>query len=1572
MEYVNYKEDQQFIGLKVDFGAKVLPQSGALKYEYNPLQVFRVSNSAEALNVPKYSIVGLDTEKLKFSLNHPVDILTQPSYDGSVNLILNDGKHEPRLINTRFSTTGMNTYQIVDREGDNDTNIYDEDDFSVETSLYKKITSIVDLYFVGIGQSGNLKVGNYVFYFKLSDSDGNETDFIAESGVVTCHIGNLNDPFSIRGGFEDENSFKRATFELSNIDSSYSKVVVYYTRSTSSQDGNAITSAYKILSTFDVVNNKATVDVTGFEPTIPVDINEINLLYNVVDSAKAQTSCQNMLFLGNVKDSSINYKELSDLSLRIYPKISQEKNIGNVNYQYVDNTGGYEYYNAKNIYNYLGYWNNELYRFGIVYILDNYELSPVFNVMGCSNLTDKEDLSGELNIPLRVNDQRVYINTDKENYKFIYNDNQGNVIEKSELNTKGVIRINSSKSQIDDKGVTPIGIKFSIPADVLKELQQYGIKGYFFVRQKRIKTIFCQALPIGLDPCSYLPVLPISDNEYVAESFIDKNRLLTHGFDQRVRKLTDERILKSRAALCPEYDVNPQYYNQFFTNSSFIVDPVRNVGKFKNKGVHFYTDTNSSDDLPESSMYYITSVQDDTQYIKGKNQVFSARAGESADASKFSYLESKNKNTKATNLIRGIFGPYIGIEGNANLEGHVVNIRIPDYSENLMQEYFQIRYRDASPFHAISDRFPLNANSAQEHIVYRGDCYIGNFTHRMIRNFQDSDAPTNDDIVDPETWKNNYEIGGLDSASSRSKINRGDVNAVKIGHWATFKLCSTLNLSMRCTNPFYPTETGLTGKVRGFFPLQSMSPSGESKIPESFLHNEGFSVTLSEKNHFDLPEAPAIKNCFKTRIMYSDINVNDAFKNGYRTFRGTNYFDYPMTYGSITKMLEWYGYIICVFEHGIVTIPVNERAVATNSAGGNAFITTSNVLPENPNVISGSFGSQWADSIVQTPTAIYGVDTVAKKIWKLHVVGTLSPQFKLETISDFKLQKFLNDNISLTEHELLPIIGVRNVKTHYNAFKSDVMFTFYDDINTLEEKVWNLCYNELLDKFITFYSWVPSFSENIDNIFFTFDREASKATAKLYGDVSLIRLKSEFSNGKTNVLDFSSIRQDDTIGELFLEDVTIDTTADKESNRLFKDATIKYEITDDKLLGIFKIDENKLVYNSSEAWQVEGNSKGKVYTIPIRATIQYATQDATDQQLGTYQQTIDSTIIIADKLYLNSVENTYFWKHGQAGLMKTHDRIKPCLWYGKQHPFEFEFIVSENQTIHKIFTDLQIISNKAEPESLHFEISGDSYNFADDKKNIYFRQEAIKHLYQFNGSDIVYDKEYLNIKPEQRKSDYSRHFDKSTQFPVYYSRINTMNNIEDWYQSKSEIGKDYQRISGTEIKYNPLMNQFNVVTHIKGCPIGGKYKQEISENEYNNLKDGDYEYMLHTENGKHYMTLTYDRRNGNMWYREDKWYIQIPSIVYSQKNESEWGECPPLNIENSPLPQDIKDATSLKIPQALSKLGYNPSKFTNNSQWTERKETRIRDKFIRIKIRYSGKDLVVLYALLTLYTQSYV
>lgn len=82
------------------------------------------------------SLIDLDTEQLNFDLNHPVEIEVQPSYDGSVNLILNDDKNIPRLINFRFSVREKDTYEIVDRIGENDTNIYNSKTFDIDPSLY--------------------------------------------------------------------------------------------------------------------------------------------------------------------------------------------------------------------------------------------------------------------------------------------------------------------------------------------------------------------------------------------------------------------------------------------------------------------------------------------------------------------------------------------------------------------------------------------------------------------------------------------------------------------------------------------------------------------------------------------------------------------------------------------------------------------------------------------------------------------------------------------------------------------------------------------------------------------------------------------------------------------------------------------------------------------------------------------------------------------------------------------------------------------------------------------------------------------------------------------------------------------------------------------------------------------------------------------------------------------------------------------------------------------------------------------------------------------------------------------
>jgi hypothetical protein len=98
----------------------------------------------------------------------------------------------------------------------------------------------------------------------------------------------------------------------------------------------------------------------------------------------------------------------------------------------------------------------------------------------------------------------------------------------------------------------------------------------------------------------------------------------------------------------------------------------------------------------------------------------------------------------------------------------------------------------------------------------------------------------------------------------------------------------------------------------------------------------------------------------------------------------------------------------------------------------------------------------------------------------------------------------------------------------------------------------------------------------------------------------------------------------------------------------------------------------------------------------------------------------ESSVAITTKFNL-SLLTSDFWKHGQAGLIDITDKIYPTYWYGRQHPFEFECVVHDDPSIHKIFTNLELVANKAKPESFHYEVVGDVYDFAEDKPTMYFR-----------------------------------------------------------------------------------------------------------------------------------------------------------------------------------------------------------------------------------------------------------
>ena len=1888
--------------LKTDltFGSmyKIVPTEGYLAWEYNPLRNYRLSEKMYEKDGKYYTedqfftlnpnvqktdkqlpanwvlreageLVDFITDELSFNLNHPVEILPQYSYDGSVNLILNDGLNIPRLINSRFTVTGKNTYKVVDRKGDNDTNIYDQgEQFDVDTSLFKNVNKIPKLEYLGT-TNGNMSIGNYHFYFKYSDADGNESDWVAESGLVSLFMGNT--PQSVNTGIRDENSLKGVRFKLSNIDIGYVYVKVYYTRYSADVDSNLIVSAKKIGKNF-LISNSGTCNIliTGDENDTEVTIEEINSSFDVIQNAQTQCTAANRLFMANIHKSKMEYDMLSKLSLCFCPykseKVYEVFDTG-IDEQYNIKSKSDGYYDSKYIYDTTGYWPGELYRLGIVYIMKDGSLSPVFNIRGATNLSTIDETDDSLNYRVVKDFQNPDVNPEEIlNYVLQcidYSEEDFMIVGGTapNENAKGVIQLSEESSN----KFPILGINITADKKVIEELQKYT-KGFFFVRQKRIPLTLAQGITIGLDKESRTPTLPtlggvvnsirydnsfvetedINYVNFVSEGFLSRyyfntepdkqahfwktfgkiaaivvvlaaavvasifsfgtaapaavagtvatftalgvtagiasvatvtaitagaaivaaagatlgvwahhknrqrlnktnakavkgrydpipkdyhreeqesSRQLTHFLSDRYI-ITDDTKNDTGAFIVPDYQVNQPYYNQLFTGDSFTVKLTReqpatnyiNIGYFDSVDRHFYVSDYNAYDDSKSSKVKLVGVPDGCPVKMIGDNVFRARAGYPEEAYKYefignSYEDSENKIANS-DIVRGNFGSYVGVDGFTGHVGDQVNIMIPGYQENKLYDYIKLRMQDTSAFYAISDRIDLkninsNTNLLQgsyteskdfEGTYYRGDCYICQYTHRIIRNFNDPSAPYNDKIIDPNSWKENYDP---DKTENYANINLGDVNAVQLGLWLTFRLRSSYNLNIRTIDKSHVDEYLMSGNYRSFYPNYGQLALGSQKIPDSDQYNKGFTKSVSEKYYFEVPDVPYIKQEFQNRIVFSDIHINDAYKNGFRVLRTTNHKDYPMTYGSITKLIELQNAILVIFEHGIGLITINNSAEHS-----------SQVLSDLK-VISDMYGSQWKDSVIKTPGGVYGVDTVAKKIWRVK-------NGNLEIISNLRVQEFLNKNITLSERELTPIMGVRNVKTLYNAFKQDVMFTFYDNLHGIHEKSWNLCWNEILELFTTFYSWIPSEMQNIDNIPFSFDRDTVKSISKL----GVSDHGNDFSDGVTlsnNVLDVNysgftvpnkslTLTYFNTKGELSefefdnnyippldstLNITTLNNITSKPEfvgflhldNRVLPDKKtvyrIKYELLRDnqKNHTLFDIvTENVAVIETQELLKSKPtnyvevsylvmkditkskellselywrNSAGNVYAdvidnkvgtnierdnagniisytihlnkpifkntagkrlmldkddqinpdkivryLNIKAKLFIGTDDITKNATEAYYKQFangDQTIGMIDAGYFESqvaittthnlsLLSTDFWKHGQAGLIDITDKIYPTYWYGKQHPFEFECVVVDDPSVHKIFTNLELVANHVKPESFHYEVVGDVYDFAEDKPTMYFRQEALKALYQYNGYDIEYNPNFLAIEPKQHN--------RSADLPKYYSRWDTINDIYDSYKRFSApIGFNYDHLAGAEIVYYPTRNEFRVWNHAEAIDVD-TLSQDIATSVI----------------------------KANCRYLEDKWLISINPIVVTYKNEvdknaatseglsmftknalgiykySTWADrydkpgsksLPPINISGTKLEQRLSDNiefpgedindSSIGKDNALyhlydlhewNKGGWRPIDPVKNK---DRRETDVRGKFMKVRIRYSGEELAIIDFLNTIYQISY-
>lgn len=1759
-----------------DYAQITQNKTGDLATVYKPLQ-----------NLVKNTTLGnFTTEKLNFNRYDAQDMLIVDEFDGSTNIIINDDNNQPRLINSGFSVQEDNTFLIPEHYTNTVTNIYDDTTFNEDTQLLKLYNKIPKLTFKGLGD-GSFKCGSYIFYFRLSDSVGNMSNVIQHSSIVQIFIGE-NGTYQVRMGMEDENANKSVKFELTDIDSGFDYIRVFYERTSSGADQASTTLFYMIDQNFPIINGKCELTLTGEEQTLGISLSDLKNEYADIAACKTHAIVDNTLFLANTEAYAHDYAALQRMAWCIYPTFKEEAiDLPDTNAK-GDAKG---YYDPLNIYSKVGYWPDEYYRFGIVFIYNNNQLSPVFNIQGYDTqaanfnaITLQRDLLGyksengntTYELPEFEPDNYLFNKDIMSNSKGVVKTPTCNDISKTFKVRFNLESLDTYIQYTNDLGNNERSI-YGNPGgyDIQKFLsEKHGIKGFFFVRQKRIPTVIAQGLVIGLTTKDFGSIPILADGDYIwkTKSFLSKGRLvLPSGGTIYTSNDSDVERVVTQALLVPDAELQEATYNQLFTSQEFALQKQANC-KFKIQDDDCwweYTILQGINDTYQPEIVKLTAVPKDTTIKTNGVDYFSTLAGTAEEAFKTEDIKNiwnkilPQELTVSQTLIRGRWGYYVGMSSNSFNFGDIVSIKkagfIKNPEQNLLE--FQDRFSDNSFYSPISTRYSIDKLSNNLNFEeFGGDCFSSMFTHRMMTNFIDPELPTNEKIVNPGCWCENYAVrctaeilsdthsnltgdsagfyipspsqktghiaslifgilsgniitvinsakalanadentvkqkqfanevvqafevytgnpspssanyrvedddwfenGGYDQYSSNdslqraasegkikavkpkemeqnasgfnlkaifksddkwelhgvAKINRADINAVALGQWITFPIRSSMNLALRDVDFSQATEEAKFNRKRSFYPLTKRDIY--NKLPDSTVINGAAKKTIHKNSYPVYKTVPFMKQEYFNRIYWSKPNIADSFLNSYRMIYTDQYKEYNKEFGDITKILPLGNSLFVCFDHGMGIVPV-DRSIKTESEAS-PYLASRNVLPAQVTTLSKDFGSMWKNSVIQIPNnLIYGVDTVAKKIWRTNGQN-------VEFISDHYVTKFLNDFIDLSEFDYRAYQGHLDVKTHYNNFKHDVIFTLVKDIpvyklptdaeeNLIEDlrsfmelywgvdatteisytvtsggkkgngtirfsingeyktadiqngkiyindvftgvwcdidhweegTVWSLCYNEVLQKWTTFYDWYPVESCNVDNIFFTFDQEQ---VDNVY----------DLSNPLIYRPDYRTIEQltgPQISNKYFIDKTFSDRVLIYRSNESFrlaypwfqekpedrKDTFISfyYKNKTQSRPGLQSAEYLPLLSKTSDyvcedGWVfVAAKITSPLNAVTISPTVETDFAEIKVFQLSdnqTWEDAADGTLGYSSKQskepdHLKYYEirdynpnRMYLWKHGQAGLYDNQGKIKPTHWYGKQHEFNFEFVVNENPVKQKIFNNLKLLSNKAAPAKFEYEVVGEGYEWFEYKPIVeWINKKSVE------DPSIDWWKCVLN-RTSKDIVDGDANWAPCPDFPSLFDENKIIKKLP------------YLKMRHTDKKGTPERPHYK-------WDCGTTYWEQVVDKDNPN-KDYKYTYncsepclveddqlnevRLRTESLGNDMKK-HGRVRGNMQYLEDLWNVEIRPIQIT------W--C-------------YKDNDELKFKKLP--------------------ETRHRDKYIKVKVRYSGEDLALIQAIYTIFEESY-
>jgi hypothetical protein len=339
--------------------------------------------------------------------------------------------------------------------------------------------------------------------------------------------------------------------------------------------------------------------------------------------------------------------------------------------------------------------------------------------------------------------------------------------------------------------------------------------------------------------------------------------------------------------------------------------------------------------------------------------------------------------------------------------------------------------------------------------VFGGDTYITMF--EALRSYYWPEADSNDRVM----FRHNENIFNENDDYKRAKTMMESV---------VFPCESVVNCDLRCDKPYSKHSSTWKRMITQDKGIHQRQDKGSNGSPEVFSQDSDMYVYnyayIRNKNAIIYREKPLQFDKditrYNHRLLASQPKADGEGADSWLKFLPNDYIDVNGINGPVNALSSIGDYLLYFQDKSIGAIQIDERSLIGNDSGISIMIGSGQVFG-GAKEISPNIGCKHRSSVVKTKSGVYFYDSYNNNIDVIK--GT-----DVYTISQMKgINSYLKNNIS---KELIngnsPSV-LHGVVAGYDSKNSRIYFTFNQTSNSF-----TVNYNELIDEFESFHSYMPT------------------------------------------------------------------------------------------------------------------------------------------------------------------------------------------------------------------------------------------------------------------------------------------------------------------------------------------------------------------------------------------------------------------------------------------------------------------------------------------------------------------